>query len=326
MTQDLSYLVDLAMEDPQLNGMQLVVEKELFHYDILFAMDRGRFLDGLVFQGGTALRLCYGAPRFSEDLDFSGDTDFTSSRLAGLGDYLAKYLSGRYGLETVIKPPSEMRESPDASKLVTDKWRISVVTRPERTDIPRQRIHLEVCNVPSYESTPMSMLRNYDFLPGGYEDFVIRVETRDEILADKLVAFPATLPTYTRWRDLWDMRWLERRGAIVKADLVWAKIRDYRIHGYVALLEKAIDRIPDLIHSDEFVAQMGRFLTEPVAESTIRRQMWREEVIRELGGMLTGLWRQLAPRKDLRPPGGDNANEEASANTYVSSAHRLDGP
>ena len=289
MTQDLAYLVGLAMDDPRLSGMQLVVEKELLHYDILFAMERGGFLDGLVFQGGTALRLCHGAPRFSEDLDFAGGADFTSSRLAALGDYLAEYLSGRYGLETVVKPPSEIREIPDASKLVTAKWRISVVTRPAQPEVPRQRVHLEVCNVPSYANTPMSMLRNYEFLPDGYEHMVIQVEAKDEILADKLVAFPATLPTHTRWWDMWDMHWLGRQGAVVNTDLVRAKIRDYRIDGFAALLETAIDRIPDLIGSDGFIAQMGRFLTEPVAENTIRRKAWRDGVTRELRDILTGL-------------------------------------
>ncbi len=289
MTQDLAYLVDLAMDDPRLSGMQLVVEKELLHYDILFAMERGGFLDGLVFQGGTALRLCHGAPRFSEDLDFAGGTDFTSSRLVALDDYLTEYLSGRYGLETMVKPPREIRDIPEASKLITSKWRISVVTRPAQSEIPRQRVHVEVCNVPSYTSTPMSMLRNYGFLPDGYENLMIQVETKDEILADKLVAFPATLPTYTRWRDIWDMHWLEKQGAVVNADLVRAKIRDYRIDGFTALLETAIERIPDLIGSDGFVAQMGRFLTEPVAENTIRRPAWREGVVREIRAMLTCL-------------------------------------
>ncbi|HET6629122.1 MAG TPA: nucleotidyl transferase AbiEii/AbiGii toxin family protein, partial [Woeseiaceae bacterium] len=44
-----------------------VVEKELLHYDILFALDTEGLLDPLTFQGGTSLRLCYGAQRFSED-------------------------------------------------------------------------------------------------------------------------------------------------------------------------------------------------------------------------------------------------------------------
>ena len=50
MTHDLAYLVDRAMEDPRLHGRRPVVEKELLHYDILFALERGGFLDRLVFQ------------------------------------------------------------------------------------------------------------------------------------------------------------------------------------------------------------------------------------------------------------------------------------
>ena len=49
-----------------------LVAKEILHYDILAGMQRAGFLDKVVFQGGTALRLCHGAPRLSEALDFSG--------------------------------------------------------------------------------------------------------------------------------------------------------------------------------------------------------------------------------------------------------------
>ena len=91
MTHDFQYLVDLAMEDAGTKGMRPVVEKELLHYDILFALQKGGFLDGLVFQGGTALRLCHGSPRFSEDLDFAGGVDFTSAHLAPLADHLKDF-------------------------------------------------------------------------------------------------------------------------------------------------------------------------------------------------------------------------------------------
>ena len=52
--------------------MRPVIEKEILHYDILFCLDQAGLLKDLVFQGGTCLRLCYGANRFSEDLDFAG--------------------------------------------------------------------------------------------------------------------------------------------------------------------------------------------------------------------------------------------------------------
>ena len=69
-------LVDLAMREPGRLHMRPVIEKELLHYDILFALDNADLLDKLTFQGGTSLRLCYGAPRFSEDLDFAGGINF----------------------------------------------------------------------------------------------------------------------------------------------------------------------------------------------------------------------------------------------------------
>lgn len=40
--------------------------------------------DGLVFKGGTALRLVYGSPRFSEDLDFSLQEDTLKGNLDAL--------------------------------------------------------------------------------------------------------------------------------------------------------------------------------------------------------------------------------------------------
>lgn len=67
------------------NGRQTmapVIEKELLHYEILRAMEEDGLLGDLVFQGGTCLRLCYGASRYSEDLDFAGDFDFDAADLA----------------------------------------------------------------------------------------------------------------------------------------------------------------------------------------------------------------------------------------------------
>lgn len=69
------------------NGRQTmapVIEKELLHYEILRAMEEDGLLGDLVFQGGTCLRLCYGASRYSEDLDFAGGFDFDAADLEAL--------------------------------------------------------------------------------------------------------------------------------------------------------------------------------------------------------------------------------------------------
>src|ERR1043166_811599 len=51
-------------------GMQQNLVKEAIHLHLLSAMSEARILRHAIFQGGTALRLCYGGERYSEDLDF----------------------------------------------------------------------------------------------------------------------------------------------------------------------------------------------------------------------------------------------------------------
>lgn len=79
--------------------MRPVIEKELLHYDILYALDEARVLDNLVFQGGTSLRLCRESNRYSEYLDFAGGRDFNSKMLIAMKQVVEKYIGNRYGLE-----------------------------------------------------------------------------------------------------------------------------------------------------------------------------------------------------------------------------------
>jgi len=50
--------------------MQDLIKQEQFELEVLDQLKRGRFLDRLVFGGGTMLRLCFGLDRYSVDLDF----------------------------------------------------------------------------------------------------------------------------------------------------------------------------------------------------------------------------------------------------------------
>ena len=286
------------MEDAGAEGMRPVVEKELLHYDILFALQKGGFLEGLVFQGGTALRLCHGSPRFSEDLDFAGGAGFTGAHLAPLAGHLKDYLSRRHGLAVEVRPPAALRDTPGRADVTVEKWRISVVTQPGDHAVPHQRIHLEIAGVPSHANELRLLARNYDFLPDGYGDMMIRVETKEEILADKLIAFPAGLPAHVRWRDIWDIHWLGRQGADDPAGLVRAKAGDYGIEDLGGLLEAAAARLPELIRSGGFAKEMERFLTDTVAERTFRTEGWLEAVAADLRERLAGLRRNLATRKN----------------------------
>src|SRR5258708_1200655 len=50
--------------------MEQNLVKEAVHLHLLSALSDAGVLRHVVFQGGTALRLCYGGERYSEDLDF----------------------------------------------------------------------------------------------------------------------------------------------------------------------------------------------------------------------------------------------------------------
>src|SRR4051812_21744354 len=51
-------------------GMDQNLIKEAIHLHLLSALSEAGILRHVIFQGGTALHLCYGGERYSEDLDF----------------------------------------------------------------------------------------------------------------------------------------------------------------------------------------------------------------------------------------------------------------
>jgi predicted nucleotidyltransferase component of viral defense system len=100
-----------------------------------------------------------------------------------------------------------VREQSEFRGINVDKWQVSVTTAPKQKSIPRQRIKIEIANIEAYTSETMALQANYEFLPDGYADTLLRVETLDEIMADKLISL-ANTEKYIRHRDIWDLRWL----------------------------------------------------------------------------------------------------------------------
>ena len=289
---DFSALTDRAMVQAGRGHMRPVIEKELLHYDILFGLDRDGLLDELTFQGGTALRLCYGSSRFSEDLDFAGRRDFSRARVDGIRASLEGYIGQRYGLEVSARGPKDLENDSDYRGLHVDTWQLSVTTAPTRPDIPRQRIKLEVANVEAYSRVPRSLNVNYDFLPDGYGDTLVLAETRDEIMADKLVLLVNT-QRYVRHRDIWDLRWLKQQGAAVNPEWVANKVSDYRIDDYGAKLDEMRGRPPEIIHDTGFANEMSRFLPGDVQQRTLEKPKFLDFLVLEIDGLLAEIGEAL---------------------------------
>ena len=285
-------LVAMAINQGGAAAQRPVIEKELLHFDILFCLDEAGLLDPLTFQGGTALRLCYGSNRLSEDLDFAGGEDFCANSLYEIKQCVEDYIGSRYGLPVFVKEPKSLMEEPGYRGLRVDKWQVSVVTSPTRPDLPQQRIKLEIASVDAYTRAPRSLAKHYGFLPVGYQDTLVMTESMEEIVADKLVAFVAS-SHYVRYRDIWDLIWLRQQGVVLNVDYVRSKLNDYRLDDYQTLLKARIDDLRSLIGDGRFVAEMRRFTPIDVQERTLAKPKFIQHVEISLREILLELYQEL---------------------------------
>jgi len=282
---DFEELTSRAMSDSGRAHMRPVIQKELLHYEILYSLDDAGLLDRLTFQGGTSLRLCHGAPRCSEDLDFVGGAEFNRQQLEPIKECIERYTGQRYDLDVSVREPRDLKDDREYADLKIDKWQIAVTTDPGRRNIPRQRIKIEVANVNAYSREPRAVQLNYDFLPEGYGDTLVLSESLDEIMADKLVSLVNTTG-YVRNRDIWDLRWLKQQGAAPRTDWVRNKVRDYRIDNYRDKLTQMLERLPEIIQGSVFQREISRFIPQEVAERTLMKPKFKQFLTTEVSEML----------------------------------------
>jgi len=259
-------LVSLAADrQAGLIPLRTVVEKELLHHDILREMNKAGLLAQLTFIGGTCLRMCYNSNRLSEDLDFTGGQDFNIATLSALGQALPAMFRAKYGLEAQVKEPT--RETGNV-----DTWRLKIVTQPEGKHLPAQQINLDVCAIPSHDQRPM-MLRNHYGVDMGTSGLILRAQSREEILADKVVAM-AFRPNRIKNRDLWDIGWLKQQNVELPMKLVPLKVADHRRtpDEFIRLLSARLKPLPgDKSAHADFVGEMRRFLPASIVEDTVAK-------------------------------------------------------
>ena len=285
---DFAELVDLAMSGNGLARMRSVIQKELLHYDILYSLDSEGLLDQLTFQGGTLLRLCHGAPRYSEDLDFVGGKDFNRQQLEPLKHCIEHYIGQRYDLNVSVSEPSDLKHDRENDNLKIEKWQISVTTDPGRRHIPRQRIKIEIANIDACTREVRAVRLHYASLPEGYGDTLVLSETLDEVMADKLVSLVNTTG-YVRNRDIWDIHWLKRKGIEIRIEWVLQKICDYRIDNYQQKLGRMLKRLPEIIQGKVFQRELERFIPMDITQRTLDKPNFRQYLISEMSEMLEQL-------------------------------------
>ena len=252
------------------SSLRTVVEKEVMHHDILRAMNNEGYLKNLTFIGGTCLRLCYGSQRLSEDLDFSSSLNFNKKELSSLPKILQETFLKKYNFKIEVSEP--IKESGD-----TKTWKIKIITRQEKKNLPLQRINIDIVMLPSYNKQPV-MLKNYYGIDSGTSGLILFAESLEEIFVDKIIAVAFRL-NRVKNRDLWDIFWLYRQNIELNKKLLKQKLSDRKID-YADFFNKYNNRIKEIENSQKvFLDVMKRFLAPVAFDDTFTSYLWWQQLI-----------------------------------------------
>ena len=236
-------------------GMQVQERDYLQHLLLLALTNRSQ---GLVFKGGTALRLVYRGARFSEDLDFNvaaGDESLASiaalrslwqqvvADLAGFGAPagLRNEWQGEAGYSLDVSYQGPLYDGRDRSK---GKVRVDISRRFEAVETRRELVHSEYDDV---------------------RPFVVTVLTPEHLLAEKVRA----LVVRAKPRDLYDVWLLLGQGVPLEPTLVAHKLALYDLDLTAATLDRALAQaaadwerdlrplLPQYVESDVALRSMG---------------------------------------------------------------------
>lgn len=251
-------------------------EKEVLQVFVLDVLSQTKFLKRLTLQGGTALRLCYGSDRFSEDLDFTGFLDEEEIKeIAGI-------LEHELGNKILNETKTYIREGHLVSQ-------IAVRVYPKDSSQKRLEVKLEIARVPSLSTDFKRIYSKY------YPDISVfaLVESLEEIFADKIVAFGLRkflkiLPF--KARDVWDISWLLDRRISLDSEIVINKLKDYNadFDTFISTFEKRLNVLNTKKGMETFKAEMMRF-AEDQSLILIKEDAFVNSTLIRVASFLSGL-------------------------------------
>ena len=117
-------------------------------------------------------------------------------------------------------------------------------------------------------------LRNHYGVEMGTSGLIVQAQSREEIMADKIVAF-ALRPNRLKNRDLWDIGWLKQQNVILPVELVAKKVVDHQcnVGEFLDLIEERNRQLRDEpARRKEFIHEMQRFLPPQVVSGTVENE------------------------------------------------------
>lgn len=106
-------LREIVIEKKQQGIPNFVIKnylKEYLQYPALDFIYNNKAYRNFIFTGGSCLRVCFGAPRLSEDLDFDlRAKDYKFLDLRKMGEALKRHFRDKFLLDITVKPQSNVR-------------------------------------------------------------------------------------------------------------------------------------------------------------------------------------------------------------------------
>jgi Domain of unknown function (DUF1814). len=250
---------------------------------VLYALAQLNLHERYTLQGGTALRLAYGSPRLSLDLDFTLEGAAAESQRHAriLRNLLGRALAPEgVGVELVGFKLDEAGGFHryflvfDTRRLVGRKLRVKVEVLSRRYS--RAYYEMKTVEVRYPVATAVG----------------VRVKRLDCILADKVCSLAgAWRRGFVRWRDVFDIHWIRERGARLHRDYLVEEFGSYverpeDLVGVAAFLRSTLERGDLAVVERELAVLLHRSLLERSLVEIYLRSATEvlEEAIEVLGG------------------------------------------
>lgn len=281
----------IVQANPDYAAVTPVIEKEILHHDIMDVLIKQGVMQRLTFIGGTSLRMCYNSSRLSEDLDFNGGYDFKPAEFDGLESEIQTYIQNKYETDVWVNKPTGEQQGNTVS------WKISIVKEPERPDLPRQKMHIDVCAIPSFDIEKRPLINHYDIVVPT-EGILVPVQSLQETLADKLIAL-AYRARRIKPRDIWDIVWIKQRGIDISKMLVEKKLiaRQKEIEDFRQALSIQLAKLMSEGEvRNDFSMEMSRFIPKQIKERTLDNPEYWTYVQEEVKAIASELLDDARPK------------------------------
>jgi predicted nucleotidyltransferase component of viral defense system len=242
-------LEDIKKNYPYPDGFDRSALREYFQYKILDILFKNGLSEKISFLGGTAIKICYGSRRYSEDLDFD-NFGLTAEDFTGMSETIRRELTLE-GYEIEIK------------NILKTVFRCSiriphVLFDNKVSPLANEKILIQIDTMPhDFDFVPETfVLQKYDVFRN------IKVTPKDVILSEKVAAILGR--KRTKGRDFYDLVYL--RGI---TDFNYDYLRTKLNIDNAKELKKALLRVCSVIDFQALVPDVLPFLVNKAEEAYI---------------------------------------------------------